>query len=311
MKHPLTVCYITGRMDPRIDWFFDSLIPQIYENEPVEILVVDRFANIFNYVKDPPKAVPVRWAEPKPCVWQGRHRLTKDDWWAASNARNTAICLCKTPWIAFVDDRSVLQPGWLQQIRHAQDDGYAVCGGYQKRINMKVQGGLIIEKGEITGRDHRLQYAKEHRPGQVVFPCPGEWMYGANLAVPLEWALAVNGYEELMDGLSAEDVVFGMMLANNNFPICFNIHMRIVEDRTPSEIGEPLPRTSKERHPHDTLDKGHKALERFSHLKRTEHQWNLSEIREQVLAGGQFPIPTGPTHDWFDDQPLAEMEPPK
>lgn len=295
----LTVAMITSRERPMFSWFLDSL----YNTgmRPAQIILVS--LNATGDETDNFKGIPVRAVQPKPTVWQGKHRLTKEDWWAASNARNTAICLCKTEWISILDDRCVLMPGWAEAVRDAMKGNYVMCGSYQKRINMQVENGLIRHGGEVIGEDHRFM----QNPGKVV-DCSGDWTFGCNLTFPVKWALEINGFEELMDGLSFEDCFFGRMLQNCGHPIKFDPRARMIEDRTPSELGKPMLRTSKEKHPNDTTDKGHAALRKFSHLKRTLHPWNLAEIRERVLTGGEWPsVDQFPQNDWFDGQPIKEM----
>ena len=115
----LTVCCVTARKWPRLEWLMDSLRRQKAPGEDVKILVVDAHC-------EEPAAGDLALAPPKPTVWQGPHRLTRRDHWAAANARNTGICLCRTDWIAFVDDRSVLVSTWLEAVRDAMAGGYAV-----------------------------------------------------------------------------------------------------------------------------------------------------------------------------------------
>lgn len=304
----ISIIFITSREKPLFEWLFDSLRPQIRAEDRIEVIIIDLHGNDMK-----------RWhlarrswgtvfhTTPKPSVWQGEHRLTKLDFWAASNARNTGICLAQHAWLAFLDDRCVLLPGWLDCIREAQAGKYAVFGAYEKRIGVTVENGVIKHGGTVIGVDSREAYVKEHWGGATPVKCPGEWSFGCNLALPLEWALTVNGFEELMDGLSAEDVVFGKHLENNGFDLRYDSRMRIVEDRTPEELGEGMPRESKQRYPHDKEDKGHKALERFTPLKRASHQWDLRAIRATVMSGRPFPEPAGPTHDWYDNEPLSEM----
>lgn len=297
----VTICYITARERPNVEWFFDSLRLQIKPDDRVQIIFVDALHRL-----------PLDWHGaisilPKWNVWQGPCRLTKQDWWAASNSRNTGICLAQHDFIAFLDDRCVLLPGWLDAIREAQAGNYAVFGAYEKRNVMTVENGVIRHAGIVVGEDSREKYCREHWGGVAPHPCPGEWAFGCTLALPLEWALQVNGYEELMDGLGCEDVVFGKHLENNGFALKYDLRMKIIEDRTPKELGQPMLRSSKERHPNDVEDKGHKALAKFCPLKRASHQWDLRQVRADVMAGKPFPVPSGPITDWFDNQPLSEM----
>lgn len=288
----LTISYITSRKQPKFEWFYHSLITQIKDGDEIRVVIVSLYPLL---IFDSNQII-VSSVAPKPTVWQGEHRLTQSDHWAASNSRNTGICLCKTDWIAFCDDRCVLTSTWLQSVRDAMAGNYCVLGSYEKRINMKVENGVIIEPGEVTGKDCREPVAE----GRIV-KAPGQWLFGCTFALPLEWALKVNGQEELCDGLSMEDVIFGNHLENAGYTLKYDPRMKIIEDRTPSELGEAMKRTSKEKHPNDTTDKGHEALRRFGKLKRASHHWNLREIRERVLRGEPFPHHNGqPERDWFD-----------
>lgn len=303
----LTICYVTSRTDCKFEWFYDSLVSQMRNTDDIQIIVVDT-----NFPNSPhpecslpdagkfPKAL--IHTLPKPTVWQGKHRLTKEDWWAASNARNTGIVMCDTEWIAFCDDRCVLVPTWLQSIRDAMSGYYAVFGSYEKRWGMEVEKGIITTPGELKGEDNRAAIAQRE-----LYPASGWWCYGCTLALPLDWCCQVNGFNELLDGLSAEDTNFGCMLENNGYTMKYDPRMKIIEDRTPSVAKQVMRRESKERFPHDTQDKGHEAVRRFNRLSCSPHQWNICDLRIQYFKDGTFPIPTGPTHDWYDNQPLAEM----
>lgn len=292
----LTIVYITARDNPEIGWMLDSLRRQ--RHEPDRIIIISTSLPL----------VKSNWFEvhrPKPTVWQGPHRLTKEDWWAASNSRNTGLCLCQTEWIAFVDDRCILMPTWMNAVEEAMKGDYVVCGPYQKRVGMTVEQGIIKHAGIITGEDSRLEYVCKYYQGlQNHYPCGGEWTFGATLAMPTEWALTVNGFEELCDGLSSEDYLFGLMLANNGYPIKYDIRMAVVQDRTPDKISPVMRRTDKGVSPND---KSHRILAMLKDSKKTSHQWDLRKIRADVLAGKPFPIPTGPETDWFDGEPLKDM----
>lgn len=299
----LTICYITAREKPCLEWFRDSIVPQIVE--PIDLIIVDSHCekgDRFSFPLSPFNDV--KWVYPKPTVWQGKHRLTKEEWWAASNARNTGICLCKTDWIAFLDDRSVILPGYINSIREAMAGNYAVFGAYQKRTGLGVTDGVITHSGIVTGVDSREAYVMQYWSGQAPSKCPGEWSFGCNLALPLEWALQVNGYDETCDGLSMEDVIFGLQLQNNGFDLRYDYRMKIIEDRTGSELGKPMRREDKGVSPND---KSHALLEKLRGLKRAANPFDIRQVREGALAGNPWPIPTGPTHDWYDSQPIAEF----
>lgn len=309
MDKSLTIAFITSRAEPRVDWFLSSLLNQLdaKDQSAINILIVDAFhgqragltvengqwgAIALTY------PLRITTVAPKPTIWQGKHRLTKDDWWAMSSATNTAFCLCKTDWVACVDDRLVLMPGWLRCIQDAMQHGYAVCGSYEKVRDLEVVGGIVKAFTPTDGKDSRVG-----NPNGPV-KAPGEWFFGCNFALPIEWALAVNGCDETCDGLSMQDVIFGLMLQNNGYPICYDRRMKIMEDRTPDKLGPTMIRRDKGVSPDD---KSHAMLAMLRNLKQAAHQWNLREIRERVLAGEPFPIPDGPKFDWYDSQPIADM----
>lgn len=300
----LCIAYITSRLKPNIRWFYDSLRRQ---NGAIDqIVVVDGFADTpgrneeftCDFTKD------FVHTTPKPTVWQGKHKLTREDWWAVANARNTALCLCRCDWIALVDDRCVLLAGWLHAVKEAMAGNYAVFGSYEKRRNMIVEKGLVKDLGEPDGQDVREATILTHRRGETPAFCPGDWSFGCNLALPLNWALHVNGYDETCDGISMEDAMFGRMLENNRFALKYDRWMKVMQDRTPGETGPVMVRKDKGVSPND---KSHALLKRLWDKKRSTHQWNLSLIREARLKGFPWPVPKQPIRDWYDNQPISEM----
>jgi len=291
----LTICYVTSRPNNKIEWFFDSLKPQILASDEIDIVVVDLMAHTRDTTNWPSN---VKLVEPKPNVWQGRSRVTAKNWWAVSNARNTGLCYCKNEWIVWIDDRCFLAPTWLDAVRHAVYENYAVCGSYEKWWGMEVSGGVITNQGTLSGKDQRAS-------NRGVQNCYGQF-WGATYVVPVEWALQINGFEELVDSLGAEDYLFGSMLCNNGFPTKYNPLLKIIEDRTPEEIGPDMLKTDKGVSPND---KSHAALHRFGPLTRTQHPWDLRAIRESVLRGEPFPNTDAfPRHDWYDNQPISAMD---
>lgn len=319
----LTIAYITSRNEPRFDWFFDSLRIQHGIEAVSRAIIVDLFAaqpERRAKVRECAGSIPFLHVEPKPNLWQGKHRLTKEDWWAASSARNTAFVYCRTEWIALLDDRCVLLPGWLDGVANAMRHGYIVAGAYEKRNNLKVDKGVIVESGvEIsegldrkgktvptTGKDVREIQCKENG-WTLPHKCYGNWLFGCNLALPLVCALQVNGYpEDYCNGVSFEDVIFGQILEHNGFDIRYDYRMKIIEDRTPGETGPIIHRRDKGVSPDD---KTHKLLEVFRTAKTSKNSFNLSKERADVLRGLPWPMPIAARNDWYDGQPISEMVP--
>lgn len=308
MRPRLTVCFITSRAEPEFEWFLDSLALQTKDS--TNVIVVDEWQSIRYGFRTLP-LLNITRTRPKPTVWSGQHRLTKADWWSKSNSINTAICLCDTEFIAFIDDRSVLMPTWMEGVQAAMAGRYAACGPYQKRHSITVENGVIRNAGIVTGDDNRKQYVREHWSDprhQLTNPykCPGSWWYGCSTVLPMEWALAINGADETCDSSSGEDYIMGRMLENNGYDIRYDLRMEIVEDRTAGKLGPEMIRRDKGVSPND---KSHALLDRLGGQKRSQHQWDIPQIRAAVRRGLTFPVPMEPTRDWYDGEKLSDMEP--
>ena len=280
----ITVAFITGREAPQLDWLIAGLEQQAKRRDEIELIVVDAYCRPASGIglRPIPAITKVIETRPKPSVWQGPHRLTAHDFFANANARNTAIALCGTDYICFVDDRCRVDDGWLAQIRRAARKQEAVvCGPYDKHEDW----GLSV--------DHRRQEAPKGKKR-----CTGGWCYGGNLALPLEWALDVNGFEEGCDPVGLEDCVFGHMLENAGRRIDFVVGMSIQQDRKGGFV-HPLgfPRQDKGQSPND---KSHAIRARFFGRNRTEFTPDLRALRAQLGQGLSFPVPPHDMIDWYD-----------
>ncbi len=299
MIKSLTIVYVTARHEPKVEWFYESLNRESggdYSNTKVIVVSTFPLSSALRYPE-----IPIRVVTPKPTIWQGEHRITKEDWWSKCNAMNTGIALCDTEWIAFVDDRCVLSHGWLHAIQDSMIGNYAVCGSYEKRANMKVVNGEITDAGKLLGQDIRTQRGFPH--------LTSDW-YGGSGALPLEWCLRVNGFpEKWCDGLGFEDIAFGILLRNNHLEMRYDSRMRIIEDRTPSEIGGALKRASKPSpDPNDIHQaKDYRILSIMSASASSGNSFDIGPLRERTLKGKPFPLPTADHHDWFDGSNIADI----
>ena len=274
----LSICYITGRPEPCLGWAIQALQRQRRKGDRIEIIVVDaRGRSKRDLVPVSTGFDRVVVVPPKPNRWQGKHRVTSHDVWAKSQALNTALCLARHDYVAFLDDRCVLGDRWLATVRDGWKRREAVLAGSYERVFGNGQREV----------DHRLKLCPD---GKV--DCGGTWLYGATFALPLEWALEVNGFEEGMDGLAQEDCVFGFNLANAGHRIDFVPSLSVTLHREPS-TGHAYERAAE--------DKVQAALARFRVRSRTEFMPDLRDLRKRVLAGGEFPIPDPNAMDWYAD----------
>ena len=298
----LTIAYITSREEPKIEWFFDSLHRECLGNyEGIKVVVVDSLA---------PREFPLVSAEfvhvkPKPCVWQGEFRKTRKDYWAKCNAANTALCYAPDGWISFMDDISVLSPGWLVRVKKAMQRPTTLClGSFKKVKDLNVDDGKILSFTEFPpGVDSRWDSGSDTSP--VV--ASGSWMYG-HVTGPVEAFLSVNGYPEaLCDSLSFEDCICGIRLQNSGYMFRYDRQMLVYEsEELHHESKRHAVRFDKGVSPND---KSHAALKRV--MSGDFSIWNgydLRRLRESIRRGGEFPVPTEPTTDWFDGQPIHEID---
>lgn len=281
-----TVVYMTGRKDPRLDWTAADLDEQIQPKDEIHLIVVDAVGRTLDQLGVNERSTKLKSAIvtlPKPNIWQGRHRVTAADWWAKSSASNTGIVLCKTDFVAFLDDRCRLGPRWLEAVRGAERERASVIVGTYD----KIEGS-----GKVTV-DHRRE---QHPDGKR--DCGGGWLYGCTFALPLAWCLEANGFEEGCDGLSGEDYIFGLMIENNGHRIDFDPSLFVSLERSPLHENTYI-RVDKGTSPDD---KSHAALARFKKRKRTEFTPDLTALRVDLARGGSFPIPdpNGNYRDWYD-----------
>lgn len=305
--NPLTIAYVTNRKNPRIEWFFDSLAKQLKDPanailEP-QVVVVSFHADLELPKKLPVPAYRFRFLTPKPNVWNGPHRLTQANWFAAANSRNTALCVADSPWIAYVDDLSVLRPGWLDAVRMAIAAGVITFGSYKKVKRLQVEDGLVKSCEEFKeGVDSRW-----HHGSDVPVPASGSWLFGCSLVAPVDALLAVNGWDENCDGLGGEDYCLGIRLQNHGFSFRYDRSMCTFESEEAHFEEPPFRKTDKGVSP---LDKSHAALKMAKESAWAPNYFGeggIRALREHVLGGKPFPVQQIPDRDWYDGQLLSEM----
>lgn len=298
----LTIAYMTCRKNPRFEWFVDGLTRQTISHQ-FKLLVVDFYRDqrdLAEYARN--RGFKASSVAPKPTVWQGAHRKTKDNFFAASNARNTAICLADPGYLVFADDLSVPVPGWLARVKAAEEGGYIVCGSYEKALEMVVEDGILIHKKDHPpGHDAR----RAHQP--KFGPCPPNWFYGCSCGAPLEAFLEINGYPEIADGMGYEDAVTGEALARNGHQLYFDPEMLTIESEEAHHEDQPFLRPDYGESPND---KSHAFLNICRGVKRFENYFGeggIRMVRAEARAGLGFPPATIPEHEWFTGKRLEDL----
>lgn len=311
----LTISYFTSRKNPLIEMFFDSLDRELAgDYTDKRIIVVDFWAEeegrkeyIASKANDEQRKVLVH-VPPKPSVFQGAHRLTKDHWWDASGVRNTALCLAPDGFLCFVDDLSVMLPGYGVQIRSAmQKSDTITCGAYRKVKKLVVEKGNIISfEDHPGGIDNRYGYGSDTGP----IPCGGNWLYGCSVIGHTDAFLSTGGLPEALTGaLGFEDCLFGLMLEKRGYKIVYDRQMMTYESEEHHTSDFVIKRSDYGISPND---KSHAAL-RIIQQGNGFHPNYFGEegirgLRRRVLAGEPFPIMKTPEHEWFTSTPLSELK---
>lgn len=312
MRHEhISFAYVTNRREPMIKWFFDSLHRELdgeYVNR--RVIVVDFYAeepgrreHFQSLARCSLVHVP-----PKPTPWQGKHRLTTKDYFAASTARNTAICHAPDGWIVFCDDLSVLMPGWMCGVKDAIHDKYCVLGAYRKVFDLRVENGHVVNfRDNQKGHDSRWYHGHDNHPVRSV----GSALFGCSFGLPVDWLLKTNGLDEAADGLGFEDVLLGIALQHHGVKFQYDRRMLTFESEERHGDEATLPKFNR-KNVQGAQDAAWALLTAVTSGGRHTFpnyfpEGGIAEMRKHILAGGQFPTGVNPQHYWADGTPLSEI----
>jgi len=309
----LSFVYVTCRKEPKFEWFVDSLYNEClinnYNTNNIEIILVDfdlqydknrkeKFSIIVNQKF---KLVHVC---PKPSAVQGLYKVTKNNYFSASNARNTGVCYANYDYIVFVDDTSVMQVGSLKHIIEYSKQKIVVAFSYKKVVQLEIKQGNILSSVDKS-IDCRWDQGSDFR--QI----DGGQFYGYS-ASPLEIVLNVNGYDEICDTIGMEDVQYGLRLNKLNVKIYYtknvlflesedfanqeNKFLRIDTILNQNKYNELLKlyNVPKRRNVNGKTDVSNFILDLLERPKSwTEgNNYNLKELRTHIQLGNTFIIDT-------------------
>lgn len=332
MTGTLNIAWITSRKQSCFEWFAQSLWKQL-KGDPtgIRVIVVDYWLqanqhrewnaddvrNRAGWMRGIVPGLPLVLTPPKASPWQGPYRLTKKDYFAAANARNTAICLAHDGCLAYVDDLSVLLPTWLSAVLESCAAKRITCGAFKKLKNLVVRDGEVISFDDFPpGLDSRWKSGKDEP-----IECPPNWLFGCSVVAPVERFLEINGWPEMCDstGVGMEDCQTGIALANNGHKLWYDRRMLTYESEERHHAESSMSRMDKKGdgsfvkvrpgidHP---AEKGHHLVRVLSKAKRFHNYFEpggIAALRKRILAGEPFPNTVLPEHDWFDKQPIREL----
>lgn len=342
MQNLISFVHITGRSDPKWEWYCDAICNQASPEElrSWQFIFVDRL--LWDEASAQRASGSIKFADPQyhdherrrilsdiiggrfqhlhipvlPNPYQGPFRKTKRDWFFAGASRNTGIVASAHSYVMFCDDLAVPSPQWLSQVRHAAEHHYLLAGMYAKKKKLVVSHGIIASAEDFPpGLDSRYPHGSD---GGIV-KWHGSGVFGCSFGVPMDQALDTDGcgYEVAAQG--ADDYCWGIRLERAGLPVFLNRNCWTTEDEDAHHIEPSLPRESKLVPQHLLPDWYTPDLNPMSdhvHLNRLWreknrilplHPMGLRSIRESFLSTGLVPIPDSPSLDWRDNSPLSDL----
>lgn len=206
----LTVVLITKRSEPHLDWALQSLRNQTFRD--FEYIIVDGYYNrrkdeVAKLIKDMDISFPVLHIPDKASRWKGQRPCI-------SNARNTALVFANGRYMVFADDCCKMRPNWLERHNQFLDKGYLVAGAWIGCQSIDKNGNCVPG---IYGPEDRSNTVT--RPAEVT----NTWLYGGNMSFPLQAALDINGFDEMLDGeFGQDDTNFAIRLGRKGYKTIFD-----------------------------------------------------------------------------------------
>lgn len=255
----ISVITVTGRKEAALDRMSECLKRQTIKN--FEWVIVDRIARKREpdyYTKlEQSVSFPINAVEPK---WSIYHDFNMP---AIANARNSGLIAAKRELVVWIDDNMWFPDNYLEThlnaYKAAAGKPYYMVGvtwpfiawdevkelaekePYDKTGKFCRVGTWAENEAVRSYDDHRLYMPYTWPDGGEggsygsYERIKGSWCYCGNLSVPLEYALAVNGFEEECDGApEGEDLDFGLRLDNFGCMGLFDRKCVVYKYRNPS-----------------------------------------------------------------------------
>ena len=325
----ITIAYITARLDPRLDLFFDSVAPQLRESD--EVILIDHWLD-YDSNRKPEVAALLNGRfnlihlPPKPSIWRGPHRKTKRDFADTSSARNTALIVATKPYIVFVDDLTAVHHNWFEYYIEAAKHGHILAGQFKTVRDLKVLPNGYVAHRLCGDQDNRA----EHQPDDDPIQINGGWIYGSNPGFPIECLNKIGGYDEFCARRGIEDCNLGVRLeiAGYQDKMWYNKKCRVYEDKyyhyslsnSPWNpmLAEYIPLRRYKTDDNDDREQGQKifkAMEdvELKHLHETKSflplnpYFNLEKERELYQKTGTFRSVANDTYIDYDGQPIEDL----
>jgi hypothetical protein len=308
----MSIIFSTNRLEPKFDWFIDSLFYQttVEERKSIELIFIDYALCIFGEQRkeELKKLIEDKFTfkhiSPKQNYYQGEGRKTTGEYFSTSNARNTGAMAASGTYLVFVDDVAVIMPSWFAAVKRAYKKNMTVCGAYQKHYQMEVEDGKITSSRMNTaGKDSRWNRGNDYNTTVI----PGGSLFCCSMGIGKENFFSVDGFDELCDSIGGEDYHFGIRLNNAGYAIHYDRSMFTVE----SEELHVQPYLMKRE---DRVLPPQAYLQRLTELgvkgRKTSGNWDSSHMILDILMYTKQTKAIGAgdgVNHWFDKKPLIEM----
>lgn len=211
----ITIAYVTARLDPRLDLFFDSVYPQLQPTD--QVILIDHWLDYYpSREPEVAKLLDDRFEllhlPPKPSIWRGPHRKTRRDFADTGAARNTALIVAKHSHIVFLDDMTAVHSKWRSFHADAAKEGIILSGQFKFGRDVKV-----LPNGHIFYTQLKRDVRKDHQKSDERLKIGGGWLFGSNTSFPMKYLLKVGGYDEFTARRGIEDCNLGVRLENAGY----------------------------------------------------------------------------------------------
>ena len=224
--------------------FLRTLADQTFKD--FELVLVDAlWETRSNWFKDRPQPFPVKHVPSRPNYWQERGRI------GLGTQINKGFVWADGRYIWMGGENNLYPPHHLALVSELCREGkvpvawYGVADrGHCLHDSPTEPPAVCPDIADLHEFTHKDMWSMDHRaarfvndPSLVVSPCHPHNYYGYSL-IPLDVAIAINGFDELMDGIkSLQDCDLGSRVARAGCSMVMHRNLYVVEPPVRPENG--------------------------------------------------------------------------
>jgi hypothetical protein len=222
--------------------FLRTLAKQTFQD--FELVLVDALWETRpDWFRDRPQPFPVKHVPSRPNYWQERGRV------GVVSQINRGFIWADGKYVWMGAENNLYPPHFLKLASDTFRSGklpvawYGMADRFDRSkalgacpdVSFDLEGFTRDDLGEM---DHRASRFLGSAP--ITSPCHHEWYYGYS-GIPLTTALAVNGFDELMDGIkSLQDCDMGSRIVRAGCQLQMHRDLYVIEPTTKPETGTEI-----------------------------------------------------------------------